>query len=191
MDLPHSDACFVQAYPAQTAEAFCDGHRSEPARSAARGGRSGVGALRPMGDDAPMGEDARSRHSPIPSRNRRVCLFLASIGSVPPFGTGNRSSLQEPRVTRFRGGREGRLLWPIASHFGPGPIRGSSPVGTQAATASGRLIKRGKSCSTENRMLQLYAKTCITSVRVILQSSMSRTPSTTLLEKWSRQYSPH
>ena len=59
MDLPHSDACFVQAYPAETAEAFCDGHRSEPARSAARGGRSGVGALRPLGDDAPMGEDAR------------------------------------------------------------------------------------------------------------------------------------
>lgn len=121
-----------------------------------------------------------------------ACVFFwPSIGSVPPFGTGNRSSLQEPRVTRFRGGREGRLLWPIASHFGPGPIRGSSPVGTQAATASGRLIKRGKSCSTENRMLQLYAKTCTTSVRVTLQSSMSRTPSKTLLEKWSRQYSPH
>src|SRR5437868_8822849 len=26
MDLPHSDACFVQAYPEETAEAFCDGH---------------------------------------------------------------------------------------------------------------------------------------------------------------------
>jgi len=26
MDLPHGDACFVQAYPAETAEAFCDGH---------------------------------------------------------------------------------------------------------------------------------------------------------------------
>ena len=26
MDLPHSDGCFVQAYPAETAEAFCDGH---------------------------------------------------------------------------------------------------------------------------------------------------------------------
>ncbi len=24
MDLPHSDACFVQANPAETAEAFCD-----------------------------------------------------------------------------------------------------------------------------------------------------------------------
>jgi transposase len=28
MDLPHGDACFVQAYPAETAEAFCDGHNS-------------------------------------------------------------------------------------------------------------------------------------------------------------------
>jgi transposase len=26
MDLPHSDACFVQAYPGETTEAFCDGH---------------------------------------------------------------------------------------------------------------------------------------------------------------------
>jgi transposase len=28
MDLPHSDACFVQAYPAETGEAFCDGHNA-------------------------------------------------------------------------------------------------------------------------------------------------------------------
>jgi transposase len=26
MDLPHSDGCFVQAYPGETTEAFCDGH---------------------------------------------------------------------------------------------------------------------------------------------------------------------
>jgi transposase len=26
LDLPHSDACFVKAYPAETAEAFCAGH---------------------------------------------------------------------------------------------------------------------------------------------------------------------
>ena len=26
MDLPHSDGCFVQAYPAETTEAFCAGH---------------------------------------------------------------------------------------------------------------------------------------------------------------------
>jgi transposase len=29
MDLPHSDACFVKAYPAEVAEAFCDGHVAE------------------------------------------------------------------------------------------------------------------------------------------------------------------
>ena len=28
-DLPHSDACFVIAYPAETTEAFCDGRRAE------------------------------------------------------------------------------------------------------------------------------------------------------------------
>ena len=28
MDLPQSDGCFVKAYPAEVAEAFCDGHVS-------------------------------------------------------------------------------------------------------------------------------------------------------------------
>ena len=28
MDLPYSDACFVKAYPAETSEAFCDGHNA-------------------------------------------------------------------------------------------------------------------------------------------------------------------
>ena len=28
MDLPHSDACYVKAYPAETTETFCDGHVS-------------------------------------------------------------------------------------------------------------------------------------------------------------------
>src|SRR5215213_3897949 len=28
MDLPHSDACFVRAYPVETTEAFCDGHNA-------------------------------------------------------------------------------------------------------------------------------------------------------------------
>ena len=27
-DLPHSDGCFVAAYPAETTEAFCDGHNA-------------------------------------------------------------------------------------------------------------------------------------------------------------------
>jgi len=26
MDMPHSDACFIKAYPGETTEAFCDGH---------------------------------------------------------------------------------------------------------------------------------------------------------------------
>ena len=26
MDLPHSDACFLKAYPAEISEAFCEGH---------------------------------------------------------------------------------------------------------------------------------------------------------------------
>jgi transposase len=27
MDLPHSDGCLVQAYPAESTEAFCEGHK--------------------------------------------------------------------------------------------------------------------------------------------------------------------
>jgi transposase len=27
MDLPHSDGCLVQAYPAESSEVFCEGHR--------------------------------------------------------------------------------------------------------------------------------------------------------------------
>ncbi len=27
-DLPHSDACFVKAFPAETTESFCDGHNA-------------------------------------------------------------------------------------------------------------------------------------------------------------------
>jgi hypothetical protein len=40
VDLPHSDACFVQAYPAETTEAFCDGHNAHSASSAAYRSRS-------------------------------------------------------------------------------------------------------------------------------------------------------
>jgi transposase len=49
MDLPHSDACFVQAYPAETAEAFCDGHNAAfaffgkvPQRSAISAGSGSI-----------------------------------------------------------------------------------------------------------------------------------------------------
>jgi transposase len=34
MDLPHSDGCLVQAYPAESSEAFCDGHRIASSSSA-------------------------------------------------------------------------------------------------------------------------------------------------------------
>lgn len=43
-DLPHSDACFVVAYPAETTEAFCDGHVQAFAffASLAEPGKAGV-----------------------------------------------------------------------------------------------------------------------------------------------------
>ena len=39
LDLPHSDGCFVKAYPAETTEAFLDGHVSA---FASLGGVKGV-----------------------------------------------------------------------------------------------------------------------------------------------------
>ena len=36
LDLPHSDGCFVNAYPAETTEAFCDGQRRQPFLPVAR-----------------------------------------------------------------------------------------------------------------------------------------------------------
>ena len=36
MDLPHSDACLVQAYPAESSEAFCEGHNVSFAKLNAR-----------------------------------------------------------------------------------------------------------------------------------------------------------
>ena len=40
MSLPHSDACFVKAYPGETTEAFCDGHVSGSPSSAVCRARS-------------------------------------------------------------------------------------------------------------------------------------------------------
>ena len=50
MSLPHSDACFVKAYPGETTEAFCDGHVSSSPSSAvcrARSFRTTPGLLWP------------------------------------------------------------------------------------------------------------------------------------------------
>ena len=40
MDLPHSDACLVQAYPAESSEAFCEGHNAASSSSAGCRARS-------------------------------------------------------------------------------------------------------------------------------------------------------
>jgi len=50
MDLPHSDAGFVKAYPAEATEAFCDGHHAAFAFL--------VGVPRPMlYDNTPLAVD--------------------------------------------------------------------------------------------------------------------------------------
>jgi transposase len=47
-DLPQSDACFVIAYPAETTEAFCDGHVRAPPFTRSRSGLQ-PGAGKPQG----------------------------------------------------------------------------------------------------------------------------------------------
>ena len=58
--------------------------------------------------------------------------------------------------TPLKAGGRKPALWPTASPFDPGPIRGSSPAGTPAAPADGQPITNGGRCSTTNTMPPLY-----------------------------------
>src|SRR5215472_4421329 len=79
--------------------------------------------------------------------------------------------------------KAGGGLWPIASPFGPGPIRGSSPAGTTAPVAGGRPMTTGERCSTTNTTPLLYAANCTTCARGTPKSSTSKSRSTTLPER--------
>ena len=87
-DLPHSDACFVVGYPAETTEAFCDGH----VRAFAFFGgvpqsilydNTKIAVARILGD----GKRQRTRVSP--SCNRTTC---SRIGSADPAKAMTRES---------------------------------------------------------------------------------------------------
>jgi len=112
MDLPHSDACFVRAYPAATAEAWVDGH----VHAFAFFGKVPVPVLYDSKEDQ---ETIRGIVSPTTR-----CL----VAKILPDGTRQRATLFEPgacqiacsvtlRATRQgkrqgQCGRPGRLLAP-------------------------------------------------------------------------------
>ena len=79
MDLPHSDACFVQAYPAETTEAFCAGHTAAFASSAVCRSRSSTTTprLRWPGFWATEGGSGRGCSA---SCSRTTCLMIGSAG---------------------------------------------------------------------------------------------------------------
>ena len=68
LDLPHSDACFVKAYPAETTEAFCDGHVSAGS-SLGRGGYSVPFATTSGSSGVHVGKGLGKEPPPIPAPN--------------------------------------------------------------------------------------------------------------------------
>ena len=84
-DLPHSDACFVVAYPAETTEAFCDGHVAG-LRLLRR--RAAVDPLRQHQDRG--GPHPGRRQAAADTRVQRAAIALPVPGSVRPAGQGQR-----------------------------------------------------------------------------------------------------
>ena len=101
-----------------------------------------------------------------------VCLFWASIGSMPTIGMGHRLKFCINATASFEGW-ERSAQCRTASHFDPEPMRGS-PGGMTAATAAGRPITSGRSCSMRNTMPERYAMNCAASARAMPKSSTSK-----------------
>jgi transposase len=99
MDLPHSDAPFIKAYPAEVAEAFCEGHVA----AFAFGGvpqsilydNTKLAVAQILGDGTRAQPDVRHAAKPLP-----VC------GQVWPPGKGNDKGKVEGLV-----GYPGAISW--------------------------------------------------------------------------------
>ena len=91
-DLPHSDGCFVAAYPAETTEAFCDGHN---AAFAFFGGvprdNTKLAVARILGDRKRANPSSRSFSPTICSRTVRPA------GQGPTRAVAGRAELPGPR----------------------------------------------------------------------------------------------
>ena len=105
VDLPHSDDAFVQACPAETTEAFCEGH------NAAFRYCGGVPrGIRLRHHHAGGGEDSRGRHAAANAELQRAPLALLVRRSLRTAGEGQRQR---------QGGRAGRLRPPQLLRAGP------------------------------------------------------------------------
>ena len=114
-DLPHSDACFVVGYPAETTEAFCDGH----VRAFAFFGgvpksilydNSKLAVVRILGN----GQRQRQRPAQV-ARSRLLCF------GRPRADAGN-AGICHPAVARPPARPAGRH-WSAAALFAEGPSR--------------------------------------------------------------------
>ena len=83
LDLPHSDACFLKAYPAETTEAFCDGHVSALSFLARRATEHPV-----RQHDSGRGEDPGRRTAPAYSCVLGAGVPLPVRGPVRPSRRG-------------------------------------------------------------------------------------------------------
>ena len=96
LDLPHSDGCFMKAYPAETTEAFLDGHVSA---FAFLGGIPRACTTTPSWHGPDSGRRPKTAHSnPSPS-----CVPLPVRGPVRPSWQTRSGSIECPQGARLRG----------------------------------------------------------------------------------------
>ena len=103
LDLPHSDGCFVKAYPAETTEAFLDGHVS-PSPSWAGCPRASSTTTPSWRWPGSWGMDAVNAPAPSPSCSLTTCSRTGSASQsissgMVPYGL--RKPLNKSGTTAF------------------------------------------------------------------------------------------
>ena len=96
VDLPHSDDAFVQAFPAETTEAFCEGHNASVPRLRRRAASAYVYDHTTLAVAKMLGDGTRQRTQSFSERHSHY-LFDDRVGRP---GKGN---------DKAQGGRAGRL----------------------------------------------------------------------------------
>ena len=110
LDLPHSDGCFIKAYPAETTEAFLDGHVSA---FAFLGGvpqsilydNSKLAVVRNLGDglrERPLGLRQLQTHSPLIKSSHAGLAYTDYRWVLGSTGTRIDHRIRKPPVPRPR-----------------------------------------------------------------------------------------
>ncbi len=130
LDLPHSDAGFVKAYPAERTEAFLDGH------NAAFAFLGGVPQLDPLRQhQAGGGPHPGRRHAPADARLRRAAVALPVPRPLRPARQGQRQG---------QGRGPGRLC--------PAQLPGADPGRRRASPSSTRISSSAASSGWIDRL---------------------------------------